>query len=96
MGDIPEGGEIAVKFGLDKEGEVQIEGYMEPRHKTGFLTDELRTAYLLASTESKELQRDEQAMQLLQEYASRFNLPNNTKDTDTYEVYSVDMESLAT
>ena len=58
MGDIPEGGEIAVKFGLDKEGEVQIEGYMEPRNKTGFLTDELRTAYLLASTESKELQRD--------------------------------------
>ena len=25
MGDIPEG-EIAVKFGLDKEGEVQMEG----------------------------------------------------------------------
>ena len=31
-------------------------------------------------------------MQLLQEYASRFDLPNNTKDADTYEVYSVDVE----
>ena len=65
---------------------------MQSCNKTGFLTDELRTAYLLASTESKELQRDEKAMQLLQEYASKSDLHNNTKDTNTYEVYSVDVE----
>ncbi len=30
MGSIPEGGELAVKFGFDENDEIRIEGYMEP------------------------------------------------------------------
>ena len=67
MGNIPEGGELGVKFGIDERGEVQIEGYIQPRNESEFSEDELRTAYLLGCTESDTLKEDRTATQLLHE-----------------------------
>jgi hypothetical protein len=54
-----QGGELAVQFGFDKQGELQVEGYLELLANGKFLADELRAAYLLGSLDSPELEEDE-------------------------------------
>jgi hypothetical protein len=41
--NLDHGGEVAVKFGFDERGEVQIEGYSARRNNVDFSADELRT-----------------------------------------------------
>jgi hypothetical protein len=91
--DLDQGGEIAMKFGFDENGEVQIEGYSAHRNNEGFSADELRTLYLLASKDNEALHKDEPAAQLLQEYVSQFSLEQGFNSPPTCEVYS--LESLS-
>lgn len=83
-------GELALKFGFDKDGQLQIEGYLEPKDGMAFGSDELNTAYLLASKESVALNEDTKAAQLLQGYAAiRPNPEKGTKNGEpTYEVFT--------
>ena len=64
-------GEIALKFGLDQGGELQIEGYYLPKNGSSFSPDEVNTAYLQASVECDELRNDEEALQLLQDFSAQ-------------------------
>jgi hypothetical protein len=81
--NLDQGGEVAVRFGFDKQGEVQIEGYFALRNNGEFSADELRTLYLLASWESEVWHEDKPVAQLLQQYASQcgmnwgFNSPSD-------------------
>jgi hypothetical protein len=88
--DLDQGGEIAMKFGFDESGEVQIEGYSAQRNNEGFSADELRTLYLLASKEDEAMHKDETAAQLLQQYASQFSLDGGFNSPATCEVYSLE------
>jgi hypothetical protein len=81
-----QGGELAVQFGFNKQGELQVEGYVEPTNGE-FVADELRTAYLLRSLDSPELEEDEVAVQLLQEFSGTF--VKKQKEKRTYEVYTL-------
>jgi hypothetical protein len=81
------GGELAVQFGFNRQGELQVEGYLEPLTNGEFLADELRMAYLLGSLDSLELEEDEVAVQLLQEFAGTFI--KKQKEKHTYEVYTL-------
>ena len=49
-------------------GELEIQGYLEPRNGNTFSGDEVNAAYLLASTDCSELKEDEVAAALLQEF----------------------------
>lgn len=59
---------MCLKFGLDKDGEVQVEGYCLPKDGKNFTKEELQVAYLMAASESKSLEKDEKAKELLQMY----------------------------
>ena len=84
-------GELALKFGFNKDGELEIEGYLQPRNGISFTTEELNTAYLLASTESNELKEDVQAQTLLQEFVAPRPKQQEHKDGDrTYGVFTFD------
>jgi len=61
-------GEVGLKFGFNENKELQVEGYILPRDKETFTSDEVNTAYLMACKESQELQEDGEAAQLLQEF----------------------------
>jgi hypothetical protein len=56
--NLDQGGEVVVKFGFNKQGEVQIEGYFAGRNNKEFSANELRTLYLLASRESEVWHQD--------------------------------------
>jgi hypothetical protein len=64
-------GEVAVKFGFDQGGDLQIEAYYLPKNGVSFTSDELNTAYLQASEECKTLRQDKEASQLLQEFVTQ-------------------------
>lgn len=82
-------GEIALKFGFDGNGELQIEGYLEPRNGQEFSSDEINAAYLLASSESKELKEDVKAQQLFNEFVSPQPNQQKSKDGDrSYQVFT--------
>ncbi len=80
-----------MKFGFNEQGEIQIEGYLEPRDGSVFTSDELNTAYLLASSESSALAEDGKAKQLLQEFvAPNANNPQKLGNKRTYQVFTFD------
>src|ERR1700727_1515688 len=64
-------GEVALKFGFNQGGDLQIEGYYLPRNGTSFTSDEVNTAYLQASEESEKLRKDKEASQLLQDFVTQ-------------------------
>jgi hypothetical protein len=56
--------------GFNLAGGLEIQGYLQPRNGNSFTADEISMAYLLASRESKELNQDVKACQLLNEFAA--------------------------
>ncbi|KAJ6456026.1 hypothetical protein C8R47DRAFT_1082542 [Mycena vitilis] len=83
-------GDLALKFGFDNNGELQIEGYLEPRDGKDFSTDELNTAYLQASTNSKSLKEDVKATTLLQEFVKPKPKQEHKDGDRSYQVFTFD------
>jgi hypothetical protein len=80
-------GEIALKFGFNQGGDLQIESYYLPRNGMSFSSDELNTAYLQASKECENLQKDEEASQLLQDFATQLR---GQEEKDVERVFTFD------
>ena len=80
-------GELALRFGFNSEGELEIEGYLEPRNGNSFSEQELNIAYLQASSESTALQSDKKAAALFQEFTTERAEP---VELETHQVYTFD------
>src|ERR1700753_1795326 len=76
--------EIALKFGLDRRGELRIEGYYLPKSGVSFTSDEINTAYLQASQECDELRQDPEASLLLQEFSTQVRSPGKDRIEQVY------------
>ncbi|KAJ7256428.1 hypothetical protein C8J57DRAFT_1235801 [Mycena rebaudengoi] len=63
------GGELGVKLGYDVNGELQIEGYLQPRNGK-FMGDEQAMVYINASKDCKGLWEDVAAASLFQEFTA--------------------------
>ncbi|KAJ7480762.1 hypothetical protein FB451DRAFT_1171345 [Mycena latifolia] len=61
-------GELALQFGFNENGEIQIEKYLQPNKDGVFTEQELATGYIEASEESEALKNDKIAAQLFGEY----------------------------
>ena len=80
-------GEQALKFGFNQGGDLQIEGYYLPRNGRSFTSDEINTAYLLASDECDELRTDTEASQLLQDFTLQ---TQGREEKDAVQVFTFD------
>src|ERR1700743_3457785 len=80
-------GEQALKFGFNQGGDLQIEGYYLPRNGRSFTSDEINTAYLLASDECDELRTDTEASQLLQDFTLQ---TQGREEKDAIQVFTFD------
>jgi hypothetical protein len=63
-----QGGELALQFGFNKDGEVEIQGYLEPRNGDRFTADEIRAGYIVASVENQDIKSDKKASALFNEF----------------------------
>jgi hypothetical protein len=87
-----QGEEMAVTFSFDEQGEMRIEVFAEPKDGEWFGTEEIKTAYLMASMEMEcdELKNDEVVVQFLNEYPSYPGCNNVQAPPKPYEVYCMD------
>lgn len=59
---------MALQFGFNEAGELEIQGYMEPRNGEAFTEDEVREAYVSASRSSEAMRSDHKARVLFNEF----------------------------
>jgi hypothetical protein len=85
-------GEVGLKFGFNENKELQVEGYILPRDKETFTSDEVNTAYLMACKESQELQEDDEAAQLFQEFVGS---SKQEEEAPEFAVFTWDMKPMA-
>ena len=88
-----QGEELAVKFGMTENGELQVEGYMEPTDGVKFIPDEINRAYLQASASCEAFSDDREAEQTFQSFnqGRKIQLSRGGSVISKYEVYNYDV-----
>ena len=84
-----ERGELALKFGFDKDKQLQIEGYYESRSGQ-FTETEVQEAYLSASLNAEEMKQDRAASSLFSEFHQGVKKvdPRRHRKAEKYNVFT--------